>query len=95
LESGVAVSTGIMNMFSATVGGVSMCHGAGGIAGYIAFGVRTVGSVVIFCGLLVLAIFLSGSIEMLFKLCKRQIKHTAASRRSNCEGHFPVVVAFA
>jgi hypothetical protein len=26
---------------------------------------------------------------------KRQIKHTAASRRSNCEGHFPVVVAFA
>ena len=27
--------------------------------------------------------------------CKRQIKHTAASRRSNGEDHFPVVVAFA
>jgi hypothetical protein len=26
---------------------------------------------------------------------KRQIKHTAASRRSNGEDHFPVVVAFA
>jgi hypothetical protein len=44
-ESGVAVS---MNMLSAPVGGLSMCHGAGGIAGHIAFGARTVGSVVIF-----------------------------------------------
>lgn len=68
-EGGVAVSTGIMNMFSATVGGVPMCHGAGGMAGHVAFGAKTGGSVVILGALLViLAVFLSGSVEVLFKL---------------------------
>ena len=27
-----------MNLFSASVGGVPMCHGAGGMAGHIQFG---------------------------------------------------------
>jgi MFS superfamily sulfate permease-like transporter len=68
-EGGVAVSTGIMNLFSATVGGVPMCHGAGGMAGHIAFGARTGGAVVILGGLLlVMATFFSGSVEVLFKL---------------------------
>jgi MFS superfamily sulfate permease-like transporter len=58
-----------MNLFSAMVGGVPMCHGAGGMAGHIAFGARTGGSVVILGALLLmLAVFFSGSVEVLFKL---------------------------
>lgn len=68
-ESGVAVSTGFMNLFSSMVGGVPMCHGAGGMAGHIAFGARTGGAPVILgCVLLVLAFFFSGSVELLFRL---------------------------
>lgn len=68
-EGRVAVSTGIMNLFSATVGGVPMCHGAGGMAGHIAFGARTGGSVVILGStLLTLAFFFSDSVEVLFRL---------------------------
>ncbi len=68
-EGGVSISTGIMNLFSAAVGGVPMCHGAGGMAGHIAFGARTGGSVVILGGmLLVLAFFFSASVDLLFKL---------------------------
>src|SRR5690606_8141579 len=58
-----------MNLFSAVVGGVPMCHGAGGMAGHIAFGARTGGAPVILgCVLLVLAFFFSGSVELLFRL---------------------------
>jgi len=65
----IATSTGLMNLFSGVVGGVPMCHGAGGMAGHIAFGARTGGSVVILGGvLLVLAVFFSASIEALFGL---------------------------
>lgn len=68
-EGGIALSTGIMNLFSASVGGVPMCHGAGGMAGHIAFGARTGGAVVILgCVLLILAFFFSGSVELLFQL---------------------------
>jgi len=68
-ESRIALSTGIMNLFSAGVGGVPMCHGAGGMAGHIAFGARTGGAVVILGGLLLLlAFFFSDSVQMLFGL---------------------------
>ncbi|ABR91163.1 sulfate permease [Janthinobacterium sp. Marseille] len=68
-ESSVSLSTGIMNLFSASVGGVPMCHGAGGMAGHIAFGARTGGAVVILGAvLLVLAFFFSDSVDILFKL---------------------------
>jgi MFS superfamily sulfate permease-like transporter len=68
-EGGISISTGIMNLFSASVGGVPMCHGAGGMAGHIAFGARTGGSVVILGGvLLVLAFFFSDSVDLLFKI---------------------------
>jgi len=68
-EGKVSVSTGLMNMFSAFVGGVPMCHGAGGMAGHVAFGARTGGAVVILGGiLLVLAVFFSGSVQSLFGL---------------------------
>ena len=68
-EGGISISTGIMNLFSASVGGVPMCHGAGGMTGHIAFGARTGGSVVILGGvLLVLAFFFSDSVDLLFKI---------------------------
>ncbi len=68
-EGGVSISTGIMNLFSASVGGVPMCHGAGGMAGHIAFGARTGGAVVILgCVLLALAFFFSDSVDLLFRL---------------------------
>ena len=68
-EGGVAVSTGIMNLFSGTLGGIPMCHGAGGMAAHVAFGARTGGSVVIGGSvLLILALMFSGSVEVLFQL---------------------------
>lgn len=68
-ERGIAVSTGLMNVFSASVGGVPMCHGAGGMAGHIAFGARTGGAVVILGAmLLILAVFFSDSVELLFRV---------------------------
>lgn len=68
-ERKVAVSTGLMNLFGGAVGGVPMCHGAGGMAGHVAFGARTGGSVMILGTLLlVLALFLGDSVVLLFKL---------------------------
>lgn len=68
-ESRVASSTGWMNLFSGAVGGVPMCHGAGGMAAHVAFGARTGGSVVILGSvLLVLALFFSDSVHSLFQL---------------------------
>lgn len=68
-EKKISISTGLMNLFSSSVGGVPMCHGAGGMAGHVAFGARTGGAVVILgVLLLVLAVFFSGSVELLFRL---------------------------
>jgi len=66
---GVAASTGLINLWSAAVGGVPMCHGAGGMAGQVRFGARTGAAPVIFGVLLVIAaLFFSGSVEALLKL---------------------------
>lgn len=68
-DKGVATSTGLMNIAGSTIGGVPMCHGAGGMAGHVAFGARTGGSLIILGTLLlVLAVFFSGSIDALFRL---------------------------
>jgi MFS superfamily sulfate permease-like transporter len=68
-EGRVATSTGLMNLFSGVVGGVPMCHGAGGMAAHVAFGARTGGSVVILGALLlVLALFFSHAVQTLFAL---------------------------
>jgi hypothetical protein len=68
-EGKIATSTGLMNMLSAGVGGVPMCHGAGGMAGHVQFGARTGGAVVILGAVLLLtAIFLSGSVGTLLRL---------------------------
>lgn len=65
----VAISTGCMNLASAAVGGVPMCHGVGGMAGHVQFGARTGGAPIILgVLLLILAVFFSGSIQTLFKI---------------------------
>jgi hypothetical protein len=68
-DKGVAVSTGIMNIFSSSVGGIPMCHGAGGMAGHVAFGARTGGAPIILGTILLfIALFLSGSVDVVFRL---------------------------
>ncbi len=54
-ERGVAISTGIGNAFTSAVGGVPMCHGAGGMAGHVKFGARTGGATVMLGALLTAA----------------------------------------
>jgi hypothetical protein len=65
----VAIDHGIMNLIGTTMGGVPMCHGAGGMAGHVRFGAKTGGALVIL-GVLVLltGLFLSESVGTLFKL---------------------------
>jgi hypothetical protein len=68
-ENAVATSTGAMNLVGAAFGGVPMCHGAGGMAGHVAFGARTGGAPIILGTILLcLAIGFSGSIEAIFNV---------------------------
>ncbi len=68
-ESKISISTGLMNLWSASIGGVPMCHGAGGMAGHVQFGARTGGAPVILgVVLLVTAFWFSGSVATLFRL---------------------------
>jgi MFS superfamily sulfate permease-like transporter len=68
-EKTVATSTGLMNLAGAAFGGVPMCHGAGGMAGHVAFGARTGGAPIILgVILLILAFCFSKSIEIIFNL---------------------------
>ncbi|HKK14669.1 MAG TPA: putative sulfate/molybdate transporter [Gammaproteobacteria bacterium] len=68
-ERQVAVSTGLMNLASPLVGGVPMCHGAGGMAGHVRFGARTGGAPLILgVLLLVIALFFSDSVTVIFAL---------------------------
>lgn len=68
-EKKVSISTGLMNLFGASIGGVPMCHGAGGIAGHTRFGARTGGAVVIL-GVILCAtgLLLSDSVITLLKI---------------------------
>lgn len=73
-ERKVSISTGLMNLFGGLVGGVPMCHGAGGMAGHVRFGARTGGSLVILGTLLlVLALFFSDSVSVLFLIVPREV----------------------
>ena len=73
-ENGIATSTGLMNLGSAVFGGVPMCHGAGGMAGHVAFGARTGGAPIILGAILLcLALFFSGSIQTLFGLIAQPV----------------------
>jgi MFS superfamily sulfate permease-like transporter len=73
-ERSVSISTGLMNLFSAGIGGVPMCHGAGGMAGHVRFGAQTGGAVIILGTLLILlALFFSGSVGIIFSVIPREI----------------------
>ncbi|MCZ2089543.1 MAG: putative sulfate/molybdate transporter, partial [Burkholderiales bacterium] len=73
----VAVSTGVMNLFGSAVGGVPMCHGAGGMAAHVAFGARTGGALVILGALLTLLAFgFSTSVVTLFALIPQAVLGT-------------------
>jgi hypothetical protein len=66
---GVAIDHGIMNLIGTSLGGIPMCHGAGGMAGHVRFGARTGGALVILGSLVLLTgLFLADSVAMLFKL---------------------------
>jgi MFS superfamily sulfate permease-like transporter len=68
-ERTLSLSTGLMNVVGAAIGGVPMCHGAGGMAGHTRFGARTGGSVVILGALLcVCGLLFSGSVSILLQI---------------------------
>jgi MFS superfamily sulfate permease-like transporter len=70
----ISLDHGVMNLISTCIGGIPMCHGAGGMAGHIRFGARTGGALVIL-GLIVLltGLFLSDSVALLFQVFPRPI----------------------
>ena len=64
----VSVHHGVMNLIAACIGGIPMCHGAGGMAGHIRFGARTGGALVML-GLIVLftGLFLGDSVSVILQ----------------------------
>ncbi len=70
----ISIDHGIINLVSASIGGIPVCHGAGGMAGHIRFGARTGGALVIL-GVIVLLIglFLSDSVTLLLQVFPRPI----------------------
>lgn len=68
-ERKVSFSTGVMNLWSSAVGGIPMCHGAGGMAGHVKFGAHTGGAAIMLGALLlILALFFGGSMMTIFEL---------------------------
>jgi len=64
----VSIHHGVMNLISACIGGIPMCHGAGGMAGHIRFGARTGGALVIL-GVIILLVglFLGDSVSVILQ----------------------------
>ena len=73
-ERTIATTTGVMNTLSAFVGGVPMCHGAGGLAAHVRFGART-GAATILLGalLVVLGLLFRDSVGTIFRLFPRGV----------------------
>ena len=68
-ERKACLSTGIMNLLGSSIGGVPMCHGAGGMAGHVRFGAQTGGAIVILGVILcVTALFFSDSVATLLRI---------------------------
>ena len=68
-ERKVAISTGLLNLWSSALGGIPMCHGAGGMAGHVRFGARTGGaSIMLGALLLVIGLFFADSVGTLLRL---------------------------
>ena len=73
-ERRLALTQGLINLAAAPLGGIPMCHGAGGMAGHVRFGARTGGSVVMLGGiLLVLGLCYSHAAGALFDAFPRAI----------------------
>jgi MFS superfamily sulfate permease-like transporter len=65
----IAIDHGFMNLFSAAIGGIPLCHGAGGMAGHVRFGARTGGALVILGGIvLIIGLFFSDSVSTILKI---------------------------
>jgi len=70
----LSLDHGFMNLVSTCLGGIPICHGAGGLAGHIRFGARTGGALVILgVFVLVTGLFLSDSVAFLFQVFPRSI----------------------
>ncbi len=70
----ISIDHGFMNLVGAFIGGVPMCHGAGGMAGHVRFGARTGGALVILGGIVLLTgLFLSDSVALLLQFFPRSI----------------------
>lgn len=70
----VAINHGLMNLVGAGLGGVPMCHGAGGMAGHVRFGARTGGATVMLGLALTLAgLLLGDSVAAFFGLFPRAV----------------------
>jgi len=73
-ERKVSVTTGLVNLLGGVVGGVPMCHGAGGMAGHVTFGAQTGGATVMLGGLLlVLALFFGPSVGVFVRMVPQEI----------------------
>jgi len=62
----IAISVGLMNLICCPLGGMPMCHGAGGLAAQYRFGARTGGSVVALGGIMMVLAFLFGGSLLLW-----------------------------
>jgi MFS superfamily sulfate permease-like transporter len=68
-EPRIALSTGLMNLWSAALHGVPLCHGAGGMAGHVQFGARTGLAPIIIGGLLLLSgLFFADAVALFFQV---------------------------
>jgi len=70
----ISIDHGVMNLLSPCIGGIPLCHGAGGMAGHIRFGARTGGALVIL-GLIILfaGLFLGDSISFILQVFPRSV----------------------
>ena len=65
----LTLSHGIMNLIAVLLGGIPICHGAGGLAGHHRFGARTGGALVIIgVFMLVLGLFYSNAVLQILSL---------------------------
>lgn len=65
----IALDHGFMNAIAFLLGGIPICHGAGGLAGHVRFGARTGGALVILgIILLVIGLAFSRSVGLIFSL---------------------------
>jgi MFS superfamily sulfate permease-like transporter len=70
----ISIDHGVMNLISPCLGGIPVCHGAGGMAGHIRFGAKTGGSLVILGIIVLLAgLFLSDSISLILRVFPRSV----------------------